>query len=165
MCWSSYHHSRYEHRRRPARHSTTDPISTPANVRVSDAERNRVIEALKQHAAEGRLTLEEFEARVDEALAARTGADLRPVLRELPVPEPEPVRRRAGAPLAVPAMGLPVIAMVVVFISLVAGHLFLLPLVIVAFFWFPMGAARHRRPRWAYDPRRDIDADDVDTFV
>jgi hypothetical protein len=162
MCWSYYHHTRFEDRRRPARRSVSDPVSTPANVRVSDAERNRVIEVLKQHAAEGRLTLEEFEARVDEALVARTGTDLRLVLRELPVPQTEPVRRRPGLPVAVPAI--PLIVMVVVFISLAAGHFFLLPLVFVAFFWFPIGAGRHRRPRWVYDPRAAA-RDDVDTFV
>jgi len=163
MCWSHYHHYRFEDRRQPARRSVSDPVDTPANVRVSDADRNRVIEVLKEHAGEGRLTLEEFEARVDEALAARTGTDLRLVLRELPVPEAPSVRRRPALPVAVPA--LPVIVMVVVFISLVAGHLFLLPLVFVAFFWFPIGAARRHRPRWVYDPRRDTERDDVDTFV
>jgi hypothetical protein len=159
MCWSYYHHYRFEDRRRPARRSVSDPVSTAPNVRVSDAERGRVIEVLKQHAAEGRLTLEEFEARVDEALAARTGTDLRVVLRELPVPEAAPVRRRPALPVAVPA--LPVIVMVVVFISLLAGRLFLLPLVFVAFFWFPIGAGRHRRPRWVYDPRRDAESEDI----
>jgi hypothetical protein len=163
MCWSYYHHYRFEDRRQPARRSVSDPVSTPANVRVSDVERNQVIEVLKQHAAEGRLTLEEFEARVDEALAARTGTDLRLVLRELPMPETQPVRRRPALPVAVPA--LPVIVMVVVFVSLIAGHFFLLPLVFVAFFWFPMGAARHRRSRWVYDPRRDAESEDISTFV
>jgi hypothetical protein len=163
MCWSHYHHYRFEDRRQPARRSVSDPVDTPANVRVSDADRNRVIEVLKQHAGEGRLTLEEFEARVDEALAARTGTDLRRVLRELPVPPAQPVRRRPSFPVAVPA--LPVIVMVVVFIALIAGHLFLLPLVFVAFFWFPIGAGRHRRSRWVYDPRRDDERDDIDTLV
>jgi hypothetical protein len=163
MCWSHYHHYRFEDRRQSARRSVSDPVDTPANVRVSDADRNRVIDVLKQHTGEGRLTLDEFEARVDEVLAARTGTDLRRVLRELPVPQAQPVRRRPSFPIAVPA--LPVIVMVVVFISLVAGHLFLLPLVFVAFFWFPIGAGRHRRPRWVYDPRRHTEPDDVDTFV
>jgi hypothetical protein len=163
MCWSYYHHYRFEDRRQPARRSASDPVSTPANVRVSDSERNQVIEVLKQHAAQGRLTLEEFEARVDETLAARTGTDLRLVLRELPVPQTEIVHRRPARPVAVPAVA--VIAMLVVFISLVAGHFFLLPLVFVAFFWFPMGAARHRRPRWDYGPRRDAESEDISTFV
>ena len=74
MCWSSYHHYRYEDRRRPRR-TVSDPVTMPGNTRVSDTERNRVIELLKQHTADGRLTLEEFETRVDETLTARTGND------------------------------------------------------------------------------------------
>lgn len=53
-------------------------------LRASDAERERIIEVLRRHTADGRLTLEEFEQRVGEALAATTRADLGPVLRELP---------------------------------------------------------------------------------
>ena len=59
--------------------ATSDP-----NLRASDAEREHVVDQLRQHAADGRLTLEEFEQRVAEALAVRTRADLEPVLRELP---------------------------------------------------------------------------------
>lgn len=54
------------------------------DLRASDAEREQVIDDLRQHAADGRLTMDEFEQRVTEALAARTRADLGPVLRELP---------------------------------------------------------------------------------
>ncbi|HEX6254901.1 MAG TPA: DUF1707 domain-containing protein [Euzebyales bacterium] len=54
------------------------------HVRASDAERDRVIEVLHRHAADGRLTMTEFEERVGEAYAAVTRADLEPVLRDLP---------------------------------------------------------------------------------
>lgn len=57
-------------------------------LRASDAERERIIEVLRRHTADGRLTLEEFEQRVGEALAATTRADLGPVLRELPPLQP-----------------------------------------------------------------------------
>lgn len=60
------------------------------HLRASDAERERVIEGLRRHTAEGRLTLEEFEQRVAEAYAATTRDDLRPVLRDLPPPQPAP---------------------------------------------------------------------------
>jgi hypothetical protein len=53
-------------------------------VRASDADRDRVVARLREHCAEGRLTLEEFSARVDEAYSARTVGDLETVLRELP---------------------------------------------------------------------------------
>lgn len=62
---------------------------TDGHLRASDAERDEVIEVLRQHAADGRLTLAEFEERVGEALAATTRADLAPVLRDLPELEPQ----------------------------------------------------------------------------
>lgn len=67
-------------------------------LRASNAERDRVIEVLRRHTADGRLTLEEFEQRVGEALAAMTRADLGPVLRDLPpLPPAAPVAARATA--------------------------------------------------------------------
>jgi hypothetical protein len=53
-------------------------------VRVSDAERNRVVERLNEAVGEGRLTLAEFEDRVGGVLAARTHADLVPFTADLP---------------------------------------------------------------------------------
>jgi hypothetical protein len=53
-------------------------------LRVSDAERHRVVAQLQEHCAQGRLTVDEFAERTGEALAARTRADLDHVLRELP---------------------------------------------------------------------------------
>ena len=67
------------------------------HLRASDAERDAVIAQLRRHAADGRLTMDEFEDRVAEALAASTRGDLVPVLRELPPlpPEPPPPARRS----------------------------------------------------------------------
>ena len=53
-------------------------------LRASDAEREQVVSELREHAAQGRLTLEEFSQRVDEAYAAKTVAELDEVKRELP---------------------------------------------------------------------------------
>ncbi|MDT3396609.1 DUF1707 domain-containing protein [Streptomyces sp. B1866] len=64
---------------------TTPEPSAPA-LRASDAERERVAEALRQAAAEGRLDMPEFEQRLDAAYQARTHADLEALLRDLPVP-------------------------------------------------------------------------------
>jgi class 3 adenylate cyclase len=55
-------------------------------VRVSDAERNRMVEMLRGHCADGRLTLDEFSERVGEVYAAKTRADLELSRRDLPVP-------------------------------------------------------------------------------
>jgi hypothetical protein len=133
MCSSSYHRYRYEDRRRPRR-TVSDPITMPGDTRVSDRERNRVIELLKQHTADGRLTLEEFGARVDEAPTARTGNDLLTVLRDLPVPARARQATRTTLPVRPSMLRLPVLALAVILICLAVGHLLLWPLLLVAFF-------------------------------
>jgi hypothetical protein len=166
MCWSStrsYHFEVPDHRRRrsvgrPAK----DPVSSPGNVRVSDAERNEVVEVLKQHTADGRLTLDEFEGRVEEALAARTGSELRATLRELPTPqaEPRPRPRRAPRPLG----RLFVLAIAVALVWIAVTHLSVWPLIIIAVICLRASGGR-RRPPWV-DHRTDShrDSDDM-TYV
>lgn len=51
---------------------------------IGDAERTDAASALRGHYEAGRLTLEELEGRLDEVNAARTAADLRNALRQLP---------------------------------------------------------------------------------
>ena len=53
-------------------------------VRASDGERERVVELLKRHLAQGRLTLEELEQRTGAAYAARTRTELERLLQDLP---------------------------------------------------------------------------------
>ncbi|MCD0452004.1 DUF1707 domain-containing protein [Actinocorallia sp. API 0066] len=59
-----------------------------AHLRIGDAERNAVAEALQNHYAEGRLEPEELDDRITRALAAKTQADLAGVLDDLPGPHP-----------------------------------------------------------------------------
>jgi len=66
------------------------------DMRVSDIEREQVAAALGQHLALGRLTISEFETRLDVAYAARTRSELDVVLSDLPTAEP--TRMRAQAP-------------------------------------------------------------------
>jgi hypothetical protein len=141
----------------------SDPVTQSGDTRVSDAERNRVIESLKQHTADGCLTLEEFEARVDETLAARTRSDLRIVLRDLPVPDRERPRARSTVPAA--ASLLPVIGVVAVLVGIVSGHLFLWPLFVIAFFWFRIGRGHHRPAGWRYDRPPRAEVEDITTHV
>jgi DUF1707 SHOCT-like domain len=64
-------------------------------LRVSDSEREAAVNALREHFFAGRLDLDEFKARVDEAYAARTHGELEAVARELPaVDEPQPARKK-----------------------------------------------------------------------
>lgn len=53
-------------------------------TRVSDAERDRVVELLTQAVGEGRLTLTEFEDRLSAVLAATTHSELVPFTADLP---------------------------------------------------------------------------------
>ncbi|MET9691289.1 DUF1707 domain-containing protein [Streptomyces sp. NPDC006514] len=64
-------------------------------LRASDADRDRVVERLRDAVAEGRLDMEEFEERLDAAYKSRTYAELEPLTRDLPAP--------AGGPLGGPA--------------------------------------------------------------
>jgi hypothetical protein len=59
-------------------------MATGYNVRVGDADREAVAAQLREHYADGRLTLEELNERIDQTFAAKTKADLNTVLRDLP---------------------------------------------------------------------------------
>lgn len=70
-------------------------MSGELELRVSDEDRDRAVLALREHCVEGRLTLEEFSSRLDEAYAARTKGELAQVTRELPA-RPTVTPRRRG---------------------------------------------------------------------
>jgi len=59
-------------------------MSEPPALRASDADRERTIAQLREHAAEGRLTLEEFTDRMSTAYLARTNEELQELARDLP---------------------------------------------------------------------------------
>jgi Domain of unknown function (DUF1707)/Cell wall-active antibiotics response 4TMS YvqF len=53
-------------------------------TRASDAEREATVARLREAAAEGRLTVEELDERIDAAYAASTRAELEPLTADLP---------------------------------------------------------------------------------
>jgi hypothetical protein len=59
------------------------------DIRVGDAERETIVNELREHFATGRLTQEEFNERVDQAFAAKTRGDLKAVMRDLPSVRPQ----------------------------------------------------------------------------
>jgi hypothetical protein len=65
-------------------------------IRVSDRERQEIVELLGQAAAEGRLTLDEYTERTGSAYAAVTRADLDVLTTDLPVARPVPARPMAS---------------------------------------------------------------------
>lgn len=67
-------------------------------LRVGDRERDLVASVLQDALAEGRITLEELDQRLDAVLRARTFAELDPLVADLPVEPPSSAltRPRAG---------------------------------------------------------------------
>lgn len=70
-------------------------------MRIGDAERNDVADALSRHFADGRLDETELRERLDRATSAKTGGDLAGLLHDLPdLPATAPVvpreRRHGG---------------------------------------------------------------------
>ena len=61
---------------------------------ASDADRERIAERLRAATAEGRLTSEELEERLESAFSARRGAELEPLVADLPAPAARTVARR-----------------------------------------------------------------------
>ena len=79
---------------------TTD--GQPAGgIRASDAERDATVERLSRAAGDGRLTLEEFSQRMEQATAAKTRAELGRLVADLPA-EPA-VAGAVAAPASAPA--------------------------------------------------------------
>jgi len=77
------------------------------SLRVSDAERDATVRVLGDHAAVGRLTLDELEERAGQALTAKTRGDLAALTSDLP-------RQATAADVAVPQTRKPVRWMVAI---------------------------------------------------
>jgi class 3 adenylate cyclase len=73
----------------------SDPGGTaPGEMRISDRERDEMVAVLREHCAEGRLTLDEFSDRVGWTFEATTTGELERVTAGLPVPAAAPARAR-----------------------------------------------------------------------
>jgi Domain of unknown function (DUF1707) len=75
---------------------TEGTMATGYNVRIGDADREAIAAQLREHYADGRLTLDELNERLDQTFAAKTKADLDVVMRDLP----HVARPFTGAPAA-----------------------------------------------------------------
>jgi hypothetical protein len=70
------------------------------DLRASDADRERTVTALRHHALEGRLSVDELDERVEQAYSARTLRELAGLQSDLPVvrmPSARPPDRRRRA--------------------------------------------------------------------
>ena len=60
-----------------------EPVD-PSAMRISDADRHRVAEFLREAAGEGRIDLDELDSRLEATYAAKTYGDLVPITVDLP---------------------------------------------------------------------------------
>ncbi|MFD5418765.1 DUF1707 domain-containing protein [Streptomyces sp. NPDC127069] len=78
----------------------TEAAAAALSMRASDADRERVVERLRDAVAEGRLDMEEFEERLEAAYKSRTYAELEPLTRDLPAPESSSALSYAPGPVS-----------------------------------------------------------------
>jgi Domain of unknown function (DUF1707) len=83
------------------------PASGDGRLRASHADREQVVDTLKAAFVQGRLTQDELDARVGQALAARTYADLAALTADRPGPARAPSPAPALSPAPAPARTTP----------------------------------------------------------
>jgi hypothetical protein len=131
-----------------------------SDLRASDAERERVVDFLRESALAGRITHDELDDRIGLAYAAVTRGDLERLLVDLPRgdrrpaprrPAPVAAKKREASPVMVlvglTALAIPMIVMagvVVALLAVVAVGAMLTPFVLVAL--LVAAALRRRRP-------------------
>src|SRR5215475_266739 len=115
-----------------------DPGDGPRDrsLRVGDKERDAVGEILREHHLEGRLDSDEFQARLERCLAAKTYSELDELIADLPREEAE--RRPAGHPwrlgpwpFAFPFLFVPLALVAAIFVG---GHVWWLAFPLFFFF-------------------------------
>ncbi|OIJ97292.1 hypothetical protein BIV25_16120 [Streptomyces sp. MUSC 14] len=75
---------------KPARTHDNDAAPSVAELRASDADRDRVADILREALAEGRLTADEHADRVEGVLHAKTVGELEVFIRDLPAAHQQP---------------------------------------------------------------------------
>jgi hypothetical protein len=79
---------------RQVQQDAEDHVATGPGLRIADADRDAAAAHLREHYAQGRLTLEEFHHRLDAVFEAATQSQLAALTRDLPraiSPAPPPV--------------------------------------------------------------------------
>jgi uncharacterized protein DUF1707 len=119
---------------------------------ASDADRDRVVQALQEAYVQGRLTHDELSQRLNSALRARTVEETETLLADLPRPPAprSPLPSAAPIPMRWPVPFVPwwpalIVAVVVLlgFSGGVHGAGFFWWFIFPAFFWFRGGRRRH----------------------
>ncbi|MBF6164834.1 DUF1707 domain-containing protein [Streptomyces gardneri] len=68
------------------------------HVRASDADREKIVDQLRHAMNEGRLTLPEFDERLQQVYSAKTYGELTPLLSDLPAQRESRPARGTGIP-------------------------------------------------------------------
>src|SRR4051794_37944176 len=71
-------------------------VPQAAGVRASDADREQVVDLLRDHYGAGRLSEDDLSERIESAYDARTVSDLEVLVADLPFPRATTPRRRSG---------------------------------------------------------------------
>ncbi|HET7388558.1 MAG TPA: DUF1707 domain-containing protein [Nocardioidaceae bacterium] len=136
-------------------------------MRISDAERDAAVSALGEHYAAGRLTKQEYDERAEQAWAAKTTSQLRPLFADLPssrtgraagsdtAGDRQSSPRRPAGRGGPPWRAIPVLPIVLVVLGVVLlTHIWPL-LLIVGVLWLVFGRHRHWGGRhWGSYSRR-----------
>ncbi|MBF6471824.1 MULTISPECIES: DUF1707 domain-containing protein [Nocardia] len=77
------------------------------HVRASDADREKIVDQLRLAMNEGRLTLPEFDERLQQVYAAKTYGELTPLLSDLPAQRQSQRARAEGIPQWITIMWTP----------------------------------------------------------
>lgn len=80
-------------------------VPDPSQLRVGDADRQRVADVLRDAAGEGRLDLDELEERLELTWQAKTYGDLVPITLDLAQAAPMPTTAPAPRPSGLPGVG------------------------------------------------------------
>lgn len=128
----------------------------PRQLRVGDTERESAVQALSEHFAAGRLRKEEFDARLEAAMTARTYAeldalfpDLPPLYGATPVPVSGPATAPALRPAGVAARRLPMPPMALFVILALLALALEAPVLLIPLLWASHWFWRGRRPAHA----------------
>jgi hypothetical protein len=102
----------YDRQWRPGRDEESDDA-----IRAADADRDATTESLRKHHADGRLTDDEFQQRLEQCMSAKTLGELRALVADLPADRP---RRERGSDWRRPRLGARLFPMLIA-LALVLG--------------------------------------------
>jgi|1186.fasta_scaffold668918_2 hypothetical protein len=117
-----------------------------SGLRASDADRERAADSLRRHHADGRLTTDEFEERLERAYAAVTLGELDQLFGDLPrLHAPEDQRRSRPRSFHPRAIAILIVAALVAIASVTSAHIVWLAWPLMFFLFFRVV---HRDHRW-----------------